>query len=161
MIIERLKRHEMPGYNLTGKPPEDALASLRELDDKFELFLDGDTGQWAIYRLTIKGVSPSEDVLSYQIKVPKGPLTTGVKAYAQRFDQNPMGMKDSDELKKDFMQRFKEAKEHKKKFDQKLEDDLFYYYDDVTDHLATNRISVPITVGIKNGKPLRMAKYGK
>jgi len=159
MIIEQLKRHEMPGYNLFDGAPEDALASLRELDREFDLFLDKDSGHWLIYRVSQRGVTPSEDVLTYQIKIPKGSLTTGVKDYAQKFDQNPMGMKDKDELKKEFMRKFRDAQYYKKKYDYKLTEDLHYYYDDITDWWVTNRITVPITVGVKNGKPLRMAKW--
>ena len=161
MQIEQIYRFQMGQFNLGGEiPPSEAVASLRQIDDKFELIWDRDGGRWLIYRLTQKGVTDAQDTLSFQIKAPQTGtmITSGIKDWAKKFDINPMGAKDKSELEMDWRKQFRSLQSKSRKIIQDREDDLQYHYDDVLLHLLRDRtVSAPIVVGYnkKNGTVVR------
>lgn len=179
MIITTLKRREFPNFWLGGKePPKVALDALKELDKQLELVWNKSENQWEIYRLKSPGLSPGEDTLYHQMSAPtKGTIIgAGIKTWLQKYDTSGGGLKDKDELVKQWFGEVKERNYRREQKAQKRRNEYYYNQNTILQFLIRDPVSyprilkpkrpkdakiqirIPITVGMnrKTGKPIRM-----
>ncbi len=176
MIISLVRRCDLEQFNLGGRiPPKDATKALKELEDCLELIWNVD--QWEIYRLRKRGLISGEDELYHQMSSPSKGTGIGpwIKSWLQKFDSNPGGLKDKDELTKKWLQDVHERNILRGYKEEKAEQELYYQFNQITDWLIRNptsllrkkervktpklQVRIPVTVGMdrKTGKPVRMA----
>lgn len=151
MQLEEVRRRDLRKSGLQEKPlSKVTVDSLKELDIQLEYIFDIDSEQWHVYRVHRHGLTKSDDILRFQVSLPKNSEpSSGVKRYLEKFDRNPGGMKDADELKKEWLNQFKEMGRREREYKEYHKRELLYHYDQVLDWWVTERkqVVVPKQVG--------------
>lgn len=147
--------------------PSDVRKALDNYNKRAHLSLDLiynlDDNQWEFYSIKHHGVVPDEDLLHWQMSVPaKGTgITPGVLRWLFKYDTSNGGMKDQDQIKKEWLAQFKvrrflmEEKNEKRRKDDyhsrvsPIIKDLVLKHKTIT---FKTQIVVPKTVGMQNGK---------
>jgi hypothetical protein len=165
MIKTEAKRHIVKtNYTL----PDDVQKRLQEWNREnfveLDLLFDEGTNKWQFYKVKAHGAIPDDDLLCWQMSVPvEGTgITPGVFDWLKKYDSSNGGLLDEDELKKQWLKNWKQAKDVQREQQEKKRDTLATAWEDVIKKLTTLRtqISVPRTVGMKNGKPIMAVPKG-
>ncbi len=133
---------------------------------KLDLLFDIITNKWQFYRIKKFGLTSDNDLLHWQISAPtEGTLITpGILDWLRQYDQSEGGYLDQDDLRKQWLQQWKDLQEKQAKQQKHRQDELQYGYKPIIDKLSVLReqISVPITVGFnkKTGKKVMAVPKG-
>lgn len=161
MIITELLRGQIYDFNLGDSGiPQEVLNNLQRYDPQLTLLYNYDDFQWEFYRIKQRGVTPSLDLLHWQISYPeKGRyIPINVIEWLKKYDTNYQGSKSKDEMNSIWLKQFKNARnlQNKKNLKERLE-----ICDNARPEVAKiesgrKQISVPITVGFnkKTGKKI-------
>lgn len=132
--------------------PKNVQEALNKADPDLTAFYNDSDNQWEFYRLKYKGITPAEDVFSWQMSAPqKGTgITPGIVFWLQRYNTNPQRVKSREELEKEFLELARSALQKKEERKNKEFDNLYESTaEDIMNDLFRQRtqVSVPVQVG--------------
>lgn len=140
----------------TGRlPPVEVVKALKRYDDKLELIWnDG----WQIYRLKQHGVTKGQDLLHWQMTAPDNMLTTGLVDWLKKYDTNPLGYRDKEEMIRNWRFMHMAAVEKANKKYSNLAEDVEKIKEEIDDKFLTRRVQVATCVGMRKGKKVYAIK---
>ena len=167
-------RSEGPRRNIQNayEVPADVRRALNEWNKrnsiKLDLLFDEESGKWQFYRIKSMGLTPGDDVLCWQMSVPSAGtgITPGAIDWLRQYDTSNNGMKDQDEIRKDWLKTWLEADKKKEENKRNILDEQQKVWQDYLRGAVQGgrvQVHVPITVGWnkKKNKPIRMVPKGK
>lgn len=165
MIKTEAKRYILKTSHIL---PDDVYKRLQEWNREnfveLDLLFDEVTNKWQFYKVKGHGASPDDDLLHWQISVPKEGtgITPGIFDWLKQYDTSGGGLLDEDDLKKQWLKQWKKMKDIQREQEVKKKSALAIAWEDVIKKLSTLRtqISVPINVGIRKGKPIMAVPKG-
>ncbi len=155
--------------------PSDVRKALDDYNKRAHLPLDLiynlDDNRWEFYSIKQHGVVPDEDLLHWQMSVPaKGTgITPGAIRWLLKYDTSNGGMKDQDEIRKEWLAQFKVRRFlMEEQNEKKRKDDYHSRVSPIIKDLTLKhrtikfktQLVVPKAVGIYKGEPIYAVPKG-
>ena len=133
------------------RPDSDVLTACRQHDRDLDLIWNIDDNQWEIYRIKRKGVTPSDDLLHWQLSAPATGnfLSMSIVDFIKRHDRSNGGLWDQDDIRKRWVENTKTQLLKNKETKQKKKQDMYYSWKGLIEDFGSQKttVAVPMKVG--------------